>query len=80
MTLKCEGEGMKDIAALFAQRGEVGADGAEGLGASDGTETPGGLLLELWHADIAFGQIMPTPKLCRIRLARRRSCGAYESA
>ena len=49
---------MEDIAALFAQRGEVGADGAEGLGTSDGTETPGGFLLEFWHADIAFGQIV----------------------
>ena len=56
--MKCEGEGMEDIAALFAQRGEVGADGAEGLGTSDGTQTPGGLLLEFWHADIAFGQIV----------------------
>ena len=34
------------------------ADGAEGLGTSDGTETPGGLLLEFGHADIAFGQIV----------------------
>ena len=58
MTLKCEGEGMKDVAALFAQRGEVGADGAEGLSASDGTETAGGFLLEFRHADIAFGEIV----------------------
>ncbi len=49
---------MEDIAALFAQRGEVGTDGAEGFGTGDGTETPGGLLLELGHADIAFGQIV----------------------
>ncbi len=45
---------MEYIAPLFAQRGEVGADGAEGLGTSDGTEAPGGSLLELGHADIAF--------------------------
>lgn len=47
---------MEDIAALFAQRGEVGADGAEGLGPGDGTETPGGFLLEPGHTDIAFGR------------------------
>ena len=56
--MKCEGKGMEDIAALFAQRGEVGADGAERLCAGDGTETPRGFLLELGHADIAFGQII----------------------
>ena len=49
---------MKYIAPLFAQRGDVGANGAEGLGASDGTETPGGLLLELGHTDIAFGLVV----------------------
>ena len=49
---------MEDIATLFAQRGDVGADGAEGLGASDGTETSGGFLLELGHADIAFGLVV----------------------
>lgn len=49
---------MEEVAALFAQRGEVGADGAEGLGAGDGTETPGGLLLEFRHADIAFGMVV----------------------
>ena len=43
---------MENIAALFARRSEVGADGAEGLGTSDGTETPGGFLLRLReHAD-----------------------------
>ena len=51
--MKSESEGMEDIAALFARRSQVGADGAEGLGTSDGTETPGGLLLEFGHADIA---------------------------
>ena len=58
MTLKGESEGMEDVAPLFAQRGEVGTDGAEGLGAGDGTETPGGLLLEFRHADIAFGLVV----------------------
>ncbi len=56
--MKCESEGMENITALFARRSEVGADGAEGLGTSDGTETPGGLLLEFGHADIAFAQIV----------------------
>ncbi len=58
MTLKGEREGMEDVAALFTQRGEVGADGAEGLGTGDGTETPGGFLLELGHTDIAFGLVI----------------------
>ena len=40
MTLKGEREGMEDIAALFAQRGEAGADGAEGLG-------PGAVIVKL---------------------------------
>ena len=54
MTLKGEDEGMKNVTPLFAQRGYVGADGAEGLGAGDGTETAGGFLLELGHTDIAL--------------------------
>ena len=58
MTLKREDESLKDVAALFAQRGYVRADGAEGLGAGDGTEAPGGFLLELGHADIAFGLVV----------------------
>ena len=49
---------MEDVAALFTQCGEVGADGAEGLGPGDGTETPGGFLLELGHTDIAFGWVI----------------------
>lgn len=34
--MKCEGEGVKDVAALLSQRGEVGTDSAEGLNAGDG--------------------------------------------
>ena len=49
---------MEDVAPLFTQCGEVGADGAEGLGPGDGTETPGGFLLELGHTDIAFGLVI----------------------
>ncbi|MBI4191147.1 MAG: hypothetical protein HY525_11495 [Betaproteobacteria bacterium] len=49
--MKGESEGMEDFASLFARRAEVGADGAEGRGAGDGTETPGGLLPEFRHAD-----------------------------
>ena len=49
---------MEDVAPLFAQRGEVGADDAEGLGPGDGAETPGGFLLELGHTDIAFGLVI----------------------
>lgn len=30
LDLEGESEGMEDVAPLFAQRGEVGADGAEG--------------------------------------------------
>ena len=56
--MKCEGEGKEDITSLLAQGSEVGADGAKRLGASDGTETAGGFLLEFGHADIAFGQIV----------------------
>ena len=32
------------------------------------------------HAASGMTRIMPTPKLCRVRLARRRSGNAYESA
>ena len=49
---------MEEVAPLFVQRDYVGADSAEGLGAGDGTETAGGLLLELGHADIAFGLVV----------------------
>src|SRR3990172_12284719 len=38
---------MEDVAPLFAQGGEVGADGAEGLNAGDGTETPGVFCLSM---------------------------------
>ena len=57
MTLKGESEGMEDVAPLFTRCREVGADGAEGLGTGDGTQTPGGFLLELGRADIAFGLV-----------------------
>ena len=49
---------MEDVAPLFTQCGEVGADGAEGLGTGDGTETSGGFLLKLGHTDIAFGLVI----------------------
>jgi len=32
------------------------------------------------HAASGMSRVMPTPKLCRVRLARRRSCGVHESA
>jgi len=38
LTWKGEREGVQDVAP--AQRGEVGADGAEGRGAGYGTQTP----------------------------------------
>ena len=57
---------MEYIAPLFAQRGDVGAYGAEGFGAVNGTEASGSFLLQLGHADIAFGLIMPPPGLCRV--------------
>ena len=49
---------MEDVAPLFTQRGEVGADDAEGLCPGDGAETPGGFLLEFGHTDIAFGLVV----------------------
>ena len=49
---------MEDVAALFAQSREVGANDGEGVGAGDGAETAGGFLLQFGHADIAFGLIV----------------------
>jgi hypothetical protein len=49
---------MEDVAHLFVQRAQVGAEVPEGLGASDGTETPGDLLVGFRHADIVFGLVV----------------------
>jgi hypothetical protein len=51
---------------LLAQRGEVRADRAKICEAVRGAETAGYFLLELGHANVAFGLIMPTPGLCRV--------------
>ena len=58
MTLKGESEGVEDVASLFAQRGEVGSNGGEGVGAGDGTEAAGGFLFEFGHTNIALRLIV----------------------
>ena len=46
------------IEGLFAQGGEVGADGREVLRAVLGAEAAGDLLLEVTSADVAFGLVV----------------------
>src|SRR3954449_6872315 len=52
------GEDIEGPTAVFGRRGEVGAHRGEVLGAGEGAHTPGDLLLDLDHADVAFGRVV----------------------
>src|SRR4051812_43378167 len=52
------GEDVEGPAAVFGGSGEVGAHRGEVLGAGEGAQAPGHLLLDLHHADVAFGGIV----------------------
>ena len=59
-------ERIEEREALLAQSGEVGADGAEVVGALWGAKATGDFLFELGHSNCALGEVMPTPGLCRV--------------
>lgn len=44
--------------AVFGSGGEIAADGAELLGAGEGSQTSGDLLPQLDHPDLAFGGVV----------------------
>ena len=47
-----------DCAALLAGGRDVAANGGEGLGSAMGAEGTGDFLFHLYHADVAFGEIV----------------------
>ena len=49
---------MKEIGALLVHGGEIGTDGAEGIGAVFSAEAAGNFLLDLGHADRLLGQVI----------------------
>ena len=49
---------MKEIVALLVERGEIGADRAEGFEAGCGTEAAGDFLFDLGHAHGLLGNIV----------------------
>lgn len=53
-----QGEGVEEIYALLVQGGEVGAKGAEGIGAVLGSEAAGDFLFDLGHANGLFGEVV----------------------
>src|SRR3954452_20191451 len=52
------GEDVKGPAAVFGCGRYVGAHRGEVLGAGEGAQAPGHLLLDLHHADVAFGRVV----------------------
>ena len=58
VALECHDQGLIGIDGLLAQGGEVGANGGERLGAIFAAEAAGDFLLELRHADVAFGLVV----------------------
>src|SRR4051794_6927059 len=52
------GEDVEGAAAVFGRGGQVGAHRGEVLGASEGAQAPGHLLLDLGHPDVAFGLVV----------------------
>lgn len=51
-------KGLIDILSLFAQRREIRADSAEGLGTVGGAKSTGDFLLELGYANVALGLVV----------------------
>jgi len=58
VALEGQGEGLKEVGVLLVQGGEVGTDGAEGIGAVLGSESAGDFLFDLRHTDGLFGQVI----------------------
>ena len=56
--MESQREGMEEIGALLVHGGEVGADGAEGIGAVLGSEAAGDFLFDLGHANGLFGEVV----------------------
>src|SRR5512144_2640580 len=52
------GEDVEGAAAVFGGGGQVGADRGEVLGAGESAHSAGHLLLDLGHADVAFGGVV----------------------
>src|SRR3954469_17909579 len=52
------GEDVEGPAAVFGRGGQVGAHRGEVLGAGEGAQAPGHLLLDLHHADVALGRVV----------------------
>ena len=49
---------MIEVEVLLVERGEVGADGAEGGGAGESTKAAGDFLLDLAHPDCLLGDVI----------------------
>lgn len=58
LALEGQGEGMEEVDALLVQGGEVGTDGAEGIGAVHGSETAGIFLFDLGHANGLLSKVI----------------------
>src|SRR4051812_25085868 len=52
------GEDVEGSAAVLGGGGQVGAHRGEVLGAGESAQTPGHLLLDLGHPDVAFGRVV----------------------
>src|SRR4051794_41932954 len=52
------GEGVEGSAAVLGRGGQVGAHRGEVLGAGEGPQASGHLLLDLGHPDVAFGLVV----------------------
>ena len=57
---------------------EVAGDAAIGFGVLAVSEPAGDFLLDLAHAQVTFGAVMPTPGLCRIMGAGGPSHASYD--
>ena len=56
--MDCQDERVETIVGLFAVDRKVGADDGKGISASFGAETTGDFLLDLGHAQVAFGLVV----------------------
>jgi len=72
------GDGVHCSQGVLAGRGDVASNATKRVSAGFATEHAGDLLLHLHHANVPFGQVMPTPGLCRIVGAGGPSHGSYD--